>query len=76
VPFKSEQQRRFLWSQHPDIAKAWAHGKHSTTGKPIVNANQAKGFRQELADKPKHPDVFKKYRAAAKRRLQKGNKNG
>jgi hypothetical protein len=24
MPFKSEKQRRFLWSQHPDIAKRWA----------------------------------------------------
>jgi hypothetical protein len=25
MPFKSEKQRRFLWSEHPDIAKRWAH---------------------------------------------------
>jgi hypothetical protein len=25
MPFRSEKQRRFLWSQHPDIAKRWAH---------------------------------------------------
>jgi len=24
MPFQSEKQRRFLWSQHPDIAKRWA----------------------------------------------------
>ena len=24
MPFKSEKQRRFLWAQHPDIAKRWA----------------------------------------------------
>jgi hypothetical protein len=29
MPFRSEKQRRFLWSQHPDIAEAWAHGKHT-----------------------------------------------
>ena len=31
--FKSEKQRRFMWSQHPEIAEKWAHGKHSTKGK-------------------------------------------
>lgn len=25
MPFKSEAQRRFLWSQHPEIAKRWAY---------------------------------------------------
>jgi len=24
MPFKSEKQRKFMWSQHPDIAKRWA----------------------------------------------------
>lgn len=25
MPFKSEQQRKFLWAAHPAIAKRWAH---------------------------------------------------
>jgi len=25
MPFKSEDQRRFLWANHPQIAKKWAH---------------------------------------------------
>lgn len=25
MPFQSEKQRRFLWAEHPDIAKRWAH---------------------------------------------------
>lgn len=25
MPFQSEKQRRFLWAEHPDIAKLWAH---------------------------------------------------
>jgi hypothetical protein len=33
MPFKSENQRRYLWANHPDIAEAWAHGKSSVTGK-------------------------------------------
>jgi hypothetical protein len=32
MPFQSEQQRRFMWAQHPDIAEKWAHGEHSTKG--------------------------------------------
>jgi hypothetical protein len=24
MPFKSEKQRRYMWSQHPDIARRWA----------------------------------------------------
>lgn len=25
--FKSEEQRRFMWSQIPSAAKKWAHGR-------------------------------------------------
>ena len=25
MPFKSEKQRRYLWTHHPGIAKKWAH---------------------------------------------------
>jgi len=42
VPFKSEKQRKFLWSQHPDIAEAWAHGKSSVTGKRESASQQGK----------------------------------
>lgn len=34
MPFRSEAQRRFMWSQHPDIAEKWAHGKHSKKQPP------------------------------------------
>lgn len=39
-----------------------------------VDPNQARGFRQELADPIKGKDAFKKYRNAAKRKLKKGKK--
>lgn len=26
-PFKSEKQRRYMFANHPEIAKRWAHGK-------------------------------------------------
>jgi hypothetical protein len=42
VPFKSEKQRRYLWSQHPKIAEAWAHGKSSVTGKRESASQQGK----------------------------------
>ena len=32
MPFQSENQRRFMWAKHPEIAKKWAHGKHSKDG--------------------------------------------
>jgi hypothetical protein len=32
MPFQSEAQRRYLWMHHPEIAKKWAHGKHSAKG--------------------------------------------
>jgi len=25
VPFKSEKQRRFMWANHPKIARRWAN---------------------------------------------------
>lgn len=33
MPFKSENQRRYMWANHPDIAEKWAHGEHSTTSR-------------------------------------------
>lgn len=30
MPFKSEKQRRYLWAKEPRIAKAWAHGRHTS----------------------------------------------
>jgi hypothetical protein len=49
MPFKSESQRRYLWSQHPEIAEAWAHGKSSVTGKK--DTTKAKGNYHDL---PRH----------------------
>jgi len=33
MPFQSGAQRRFLFAVHPKIAKAWAAGRSSVTGK-------------------------------------------
>jgi len=39
MPFQSEAQRRFMWSKHPEIAKKWAHGKHSKKKRSTKNYN-------------------------------------
>jgi len=41
MPFKSEKQRRFLWAEHPEIAKRWAH-EYPTKKKLPMYANKAK----------------------------------
>lgn len=34
MPYKSEKQRRFMYSQHPDIAKRWdEEGENRIVGK-------------------------------------------
>lgn len=47
MPFKSEEQRKFMWKFHPRIAHAWAHGKSSVTGKkePRARSKAARGHR-------------------------------
>ncbi len=46
MPFQSEAQRRYLWMAHPKIAKAWAHGKSSVTGKKESAKQQGKRKRK------------------------------
>lgn len=41
MPFSSEQQRKFMWARHPEIAKKWAHGQHSS-GAPIAPGEKSK----------------------------------
>ena len=35
APFKSKEQRRYLWKKHPDIARRWTkkHGAKVRSGK-------------------------------------------
>ena len=34
MPFRSENQKRYLWAKHPDIAKRWSkEGKGYVKGK-------------------------------------------
>lgn len=48
MPFRSEEQRRFMWSQHPDIARRWTaeYGSH------IVKAYE-KGYKKRNQKKKK-----------------------
>lgn len=56
MPFKSEKQRRFLWAEHPEIAKEWAH-KYPDSNKNLpMYANQ---------DQPKKPASSKPETKAA-----------
>lgn len=34
MPFRSEKQRRFMWSQHPEIAKRWSE-EYGSTPQPL-----------------------------------------
>lgn len=53
--FASEGQRKFMWSQHPDIAEDWAHGEHSSDSDhkmpggpgPDVKGPQAEAARKK-----------------------------
>jgi len=51
MPFKSEAQRKLLWAKHPEIAKAWAHGKH--TGKQPNKAAVKRRLKDSAAEEKK-----------------------
>lgn len=50
MPFKSDAQRAFMYSQHPEIAKRWRKEsgpqkdllKHKTSKKPLEGLKKAK----------------------------------
>lgn len=70
MPFRSEAQRRYLWSKHPEIASRWSKeygSKVATDGQ-----NDAPGvpsFMQKRGGKK--PDQMTEAKTeAAKRRLQ------
>lgn len=39
MPFKSENQRKFLWKNHPDIARRWANESMSKKKKKTKKFN-------------------------------------
>lgn len=54
MPFKSEKQRRFLWAEHPDIAKRWAHEY------PDSNKNLPMYAAKKPDEKADHPQPKEK----------------
>lgn len=32
MPFKSDQQRKFMWAKHPEIAKKWSEEEQTSNG--------------------------------------------
>lgn len=52
MPFQSEKQRRFMWSEHPDIAKRWANEYPNQRKLPMyAHDNKADGNRSETDTK-------------------------
>lgn len=51
MPFKSEKQRRFLWAEHPEIAKRWAKEyPESNKGLPMrVNKDTTSDSKEKAA---------------------------
>ena len=53
MPFKSEAQRRFLWSQHPEVAESWAHeypGQHDLPYHVKGHRGRRSGRRKKAAN--------------------------
>ena len=53
MPFESEKQRRFLWAKHPEIAKKWSKGEHTTKGRGKKSPKESPAIRGLKAAKPK-----------------------
>lgn len=53
MPFQSEKQRRFLWKNHPEVAKKWAHkyGSEVSSPKDPEKAKIALAARSRLKKK-------------------------
>jgi hypothetical protein len=48
MPFRSEKQRRYLWAEHPEIAKRWAHKYKNKKKLPLyVNSAENKETASE-----------------------------
>lgn len=49
MPFKSKAQMRFLYSQHPDIAKRWAKETDALAPLPERVKKKKRKLKDELA---------------------------
>ena len=54
MPFKSSKQRRFVFAQHPEIAKKWAQERSSTTPKQITAPNPSPAEASNMSAEPKY----------------------
>ncbi len=46
MPFKSKKQMRYMYSQHPDIARRWT-AEAKSEGKSLVQSNNKKSFKKK-----------------------------
>jgi hypothetical protein len=74
MPFKSEAQRRYLWSQHPEIARRWTReGKGEimrepkSMSKPLPPWMQRFGNKSQSAEKQGNPAMEARTKMARKR---------
>jgi len=70
MPFKSESQRRYLWANHPEIAKRWTkeyggkvpkgrgRGKYSRAAGRRLGLDGGKGPRGEKVGGPSEDDGY------------------
>ncbi len=57
MPYASDKQRRFMWSQHPDIAEKFAEEGHGNVkGKDKKSKHKLDGLKKA---KPKSKDEDK-----------------
>ena len=65
MPFKSEKQRRFLWAEHPEIAKRWAHEYPNQKKLPMYADNSDTSESQEKEPESKEKTTKVSYRTLA-----------
>lgn len=56
MPFRSEKQRRFMYANHPDIAKRW-EDKYGSTPRPAAPrkaAKKAARINRHKGDRPEY----------------------
>ena len=56
MPFRSEKQRRYMYSQHPEIARRWAR-KYGSKPKKSVNEKAAETVARRRRRKRKRKKV-------------------
>jgi len=56
MPFKSEKQRRYLYSQKPDVAAQFARDSKSTGGKMEKHKKHYEKSRSLVAKRSKHAE--------------------